>query len=164
MGNRVYAEFIVAPWQPESLKRSEEGRNLLDALKNYGFSDEYEEYDEEHGIPVKCFIDHEANYGSAAFVENGLVRLAQEAGVWVKIWDSGDGIEWGPDMEIYAPNGNSWEWATDVDREPMFSARQIEGLLLEDPSGDLLRKHIALAQRSLSQWITLEQTAGDSAR
>jgi len=77
MGNRVYAQLRLAPWNEGTLGEADAGRALLDAIDDYGFFEKNVE--EDCGVPVGVFTDPEASWGTAAFLAS-LPRL--------KSWDS----------------------------------------------------------------------------
>jgi len=160
MGNRVYAQLRLAPWDEGTLGEADAGRALLDAIDDYGFFEKNVE--EDCGVPVGVFTDPEASWGTAAFVngngadEPSLVDLAIGAGLWAMAIDEGDGVEFDPSAEVFAPDGRKWLFSLNVTGRVVMDAESILEMLDSDPSGGVLREHLAIGRRTLGEWYLAE--------
>ena len=153
MSDEVYAELLLAPWNPEELASTKDGQALLDAINDWPFN-ETEEYS-DHGTPMIRLEDYNASNGINAFIEDlGIITLLQPLTLWCELYEAGT-ADWDPSRSVLTPDGLLFKCPmSGIDRDPLLSRwhyNQIRG-----KGADVIDVYFDITSRSLGQWITGE--------
>jgi hypothetical protein len=133
MGDRIVATLTIAPWNEEELRQSEDGRQLLEIIENWGFDEQnmYPLCPVEGDVVWVEFVDCQANYGTYAFTEDAdLMGLLKRLKLWFSLSDDGS-VEWGPTRTVYAPDGKEYSFDTLVEGSAVLSQMKYQQLLEE---------------------------------
>ena len=150
MSELVYAYVKLAPWNPEELKESAEGKTLLKAIDDY-----FPEYDNsytDNGYNIIELIDHEAYYGtSEVFNTIKIPDLLAPLDLWCQMGDDG-GSEWNPHKTIITPDGVVFDWLVDIDGRPLLN-RGLYEILFNAGGNDAIDLYWDITSRSLGEWV-----------
>lgn len=150
MSEFVYAYVKLAPWNPEELQESAEGQALLAAINDY-FS-EFDNSYTDNGYNIIELIDHKANYGTSAFINDlKIIDLLAPLDLWCQMGDDG-GSEWNPLKTIITPDGVVFNWLVDIDGRPVLN-RGLYEILSNAGGSDAIDLYWNITSRSLGQWV-----------
>jgi hypothetical protein len=137
MSDRVVATLAIAPWNEDELKKSEDGRKLLEIIANWGFDEQnvYPLLPVDEDVVWVELVDCQANYGTCAFTEDeDLMGLLKELKLWFSLSDEGS-VEWGPSRIVYTPDGEKYYFDILVGGSIMLSQSRYKQLLEEGGQG-----------------------------
>jgi len=150
MSELVYAYLKLAPWDPEGLDDSVEGKALLTAIAEY-----FPEHDDsyiDNGYRIIELVDHEASDGTSEFVKDlHIIDLLAPLDVWCQMGDDG-GFEWNSHKSIVTPEGLVFDWLADIDGGPILSREQYNSIFNAGGS-DAIDLYWDITSRSLGEWI-----------
>jgi hypothetical protein len=133
MSDRVPATLTIAPWNEEELRKSEDGRQLLEIIENWGFAEQnlYPLSPKDGDILSIELVDYEANYGTYAFTEDAdLMSLLRKLKLWFSLSDDGS-VEWGPSRTVYTPDGEEYSFGVLAEGSATLSQTKYQQLLDE---------------------------------
>lgn len=150
MSELVHAYLKVAPWDPEGLEESVEGKAFLTAID--GYFPEYDDSYTDNGYNIIEMIDHEANYGTFSFIDDlKILDLLAPLGLWCQMGDDG-GSEWDVHKSIITPDGVVFDWLVDIDGRPLLSREQ-HNCIFTAGGSDAIDLYWDITSRSLGEWV-----------
>ncbi|MHB1733113.1 MAG: hypothetical protein ACYCU8_06610 [Ferrimicrobium acidiphilum] len=156
MSERVTAWIEFGPWDEEKLASTEDGRVFLKLLEEFGFNEQ--EVVHESGIDTLQCDAYEAKYGTAAFVEDELVKCAQHLGLWCLQGDEGGG-DWNWNREVFSPEKCMGKYTCGAEGYVLLSQELFDEFVSElDDAGVVtaIRQYFTEGSRTLGEWIRAE--------
>ena len=151
MGDRIYAEFSLYPFDRAALAACAPGAALLTAVAAVTDAHEITEDTDIPGLYAVGVI--EANYGTAVFATARLAECAAAAGLFFRQYDEGS-LEWDPEVTVCAPGRQPFCFrVAPASGTALLGATAITGLT--HPGIDLrvsLDAFFSLAGMTLPQW------------